>query len=113
MKNNDFKESAPAFTKRLIDRRVEVNSTVRLSCQVHGLPVPSVSWYKDNRPVDFAGNTYARGIVIRYFSAVMDAACLRYTHVYSVHYTPHIRYGAQCVHGRGNISNAIIAVLLL
>lgn len=55
MKNNDFKESAPIFTKRLIDRRVEVNSTVRLSCQVYGLPVPAVMWYKDGEPLDFAG----------------------------------------------------------
>jgi hypothetical protein len=55
MKNNDFKESAPVFTKRLNDRCVEINSTVRLSCQVHGLPVPLVLWYKDNHPVDFTG----------------------------------------------------------
>lgn len=55
MKNNDFKESAPVFTKRLIDRRVEINSTVRLSCQVNGLPIPSVLWYKDGQPVDLSG----------------------------------------------------------
>lgn len=55
MKNNEFKESAPVFTKRLNNRRVEINSTVRLSCQVHGLPVPSVLWYKDNCPVDITG----------------------------------------------------------
>lgn len=55
MKNNDFKESAPIFTKRLTDRRVEIKSTVRLSCQVNGLPVPTILWYKDGRPVDFAG----------------------------------------------------------
>ncbi|XP_022161453.1 uncharacterized protein LOC111027387 isoform X2 [Myzus persicae] len=53
MKNNDFKESAPVFTKHLIDRRVDINSTVRLSCQVNGLPAPLVLWYKDGRPVDF------------------------------------------------------------
>ncbi|XP_008180551.1 titin isoform X2 [Acyrthosiphon pisum] len=57
MKNNDFKESAPVFTKHLIDRRVDINSTVRLSCQVNGLPTPLVLWYKDGRPVDFASGT--------------------------------------------------------
>ncbi|CAI6343292.1 unnamed protein product [Macrosiphum euphorbiae] len=57
MKNNDFKESAPVFTKHLIDRRVDINSTVRLSCQVNGLPMPLVLWYKDGRPVDFASAT--------------------------------------------------------
>jgi len=55
MKNNNFKESAPVFTKHLIDRRVEINSTVRLSCQVNGLPVPLVLWYKDGQPIDFSG----------------------------------------------------------
>ncbi|XP_060843292.1 uncharacterized protein LOC132923359 isoform X6 [Rhopalosiphum padi] len=54
MKNNNFKESAPVFTKHLIDRRVEINSTVRLSCQVNGLPVPLVLWYKDGQPLDFS-----------------------------------------------------------
>jgi len=53
MKNNDFKELAPVFTKHLIDRRVDINSTVRLSCQVNGLPVPLGLWYKDGQPVDF------------------------------------------------------------
>ncbi|XP_050063770.1 uncharacterized protein LOC114128407 isoform X2 [Aphis gossypii] len=57
MKNNNFKESAPLFTKHLIDRRVEINSTVRLSCQVNGLPVPLVLWYKDGQPIDFSGGT--------------------------------------------------------
>ncbi|XP_025203950.1 uncharacterized protein LOC112600845 isoform X2 [Melanaphis sacchari] len=57
MKNNNFKESAPLFTKHLIDRRVEINSTVRLSCQVNGLPVPLVLWYKDGRPIDFLDRT--------------------------------------------------------
>ncbi|XP_026808599.1 uncharacterized protein LOC113550868 isoform X2 [Rhopalosiphum maidis] len=57
MKNNNFKESAPVFTKHLIDRRVEINSTVRLSCQVNGLPVPLVLWYKDGQPLDFSGGT--------------------------------------------------------
>lgn len=60
MKNNDFKESAPIFTKRLIDRRVEINSTVRLSCQVYGLPVPTITWYKDGEPLDFAGTLCCR-----------------------------------------------------
>lgn len=53
MKNTHFNESAPIFTKRLIDRRVEINSTVRLSCQVNGLPMPSILWYKDDQPVGF------------------------------------------------------------
>lgn len=52
MKNNDFKEAPPVFIKRLIDRRVEINSTVRLSCQVNGLPIPLISWYKDGEPVN-------------------------------------------------------------
>lgn len=53
MKNAYFNESEPTFTKRLIDRRVEINSTVRLSCQVNGLPMPLVLWYKDGQPVEF------------------------------------------------------------
>lgn len=60
MKNNDFKESAPIFTKRLIDRRVEINSTVRFSCQVYGLPVPAIMWYKDGEPLNFAGMLWSR-----------------------------------------------------
>lgn len=56
MKDVDFKESAPKFTKRLIDRRVEINSTVRLSCQVNGLPLPSIMWYKDGQQMKFTGN---------------------------------------------------------
>ncbi|VVC32965.1 Hypothetical protein CINCED_3A023493 [Cinara cedri] len=56
MKNNDFVESAPIFTKSLVDRRVEVNSTVRLSCQVVGMPVPIVLWHKDGQPVDSTGH---------------------------------------------------------
>lgn len=55
MKNTDFDETAPMFTKRLIDRRTEINSTVRLSCQVIGLPTPIVLWYKDGRPLDLTG----------------------------------------------------------
>lgn len=55
LKNNDYKESAPIFTKYLMDRRVEINSTVRLSCQVNGLPAPMVTWYKNGQLMDFAG----------------------------------------------------------
>lgn len=67
MKNNDFKESTPIFTKRLTDRRVEINSTVRLSCQVNGLPVPLISWYKDGEPIDLtsAGNYCTRQSICR------------------------------------------------
>ncbi|XP_050422462.1 titin homolog isoform X2 [Adelges cooleyi] len=54
MKDNEYLEMEPKFTKKLINRRVEANETVRLSCQVTGLPVPSVSWSKEGRPVDFS-----------------------------------------------------------
>jgi len=55
MKNNNFKESEPVFTKKLINRRVEINSTVRLTCQVVGVPVPVIVWYKDGQPLEFSG----------------------------------------------------------
>lgn len=72
MKNNDFKESAPVFTKHLIDRRVDINSTVRLSCQVNGLPVPLVLWYKDGQPIDLAStNNFFSILKICSFSTQM------------------------------------------
>ncbi|XP_064106001.1 myosin light chain kinase, smooth muscle-like isoform X3 [Macrobrachium nipponense] len=38
---------APQFTMRLRDRRVQVGFPVRLTCQIVGVPRPTVSWFKD------------------------------------------------------------------
>lgn len=37
-------ESAPQFTMRLRDRRVQDSYPVRLSCQSVGNPAPTISW---------------------------------------------------------------------
>uniref|UniRef100_A0A8D8WY19 Myosin light chain kinase, smooth muscle n=1 Tax=Cacopsylla melanoneura TaxID=428564 RepID=A0A8D8WY19_9HEMI len=40
--------TAPQFTMRLRDRRVQVSYPVRLTCQLVAYPAPTVSWYKDD-----------------------------------------------------------------
>lgn len=33
---------------RLRDRRIQVSYPVRLTCQVTGIPAPTITWSKDN-----------------------------------------------------------------
>ncbi|XP_050541447.1 myosin light chain kinase, smooth muscle-like isoform X2 [Daktulosphaira vitifoliae] len=51
LRDNEYIENAPNFTKKLINRRVDANETVRLSCQVTGLPIPIVTWNKDGQQI--------------------------------------------------------------
>lgn len=48
-------ESAPHFTMRLRDRRVQMTYPVRLTCQVIGYPTPEIIWHKDNETITFGG----------------------------------------------------------
>ncbi|XP_053324277.1 obscurin [Spea bombifrons] len=42
----------PQFIEFLADCTAELGETVKLACRVTGTPKPSVSWYKDGRPVE-------------------------------------------------------------
>ncbi|CAB3382376.1 Hypothetical predicted protein [Cloeon dipterum] len=44
-------DSAPHFTMRLRDRRVQMTYPVRLTCQVIGYPLPEITWYKNTEPI--------------------------------------------------------------
>ncbi|XP_059475294.1 titin homolog [Neocloeon triangulifer] len=52
-------ESAPHFTMRLRDRRVQMTYPVRLTCQVIGYPTPEITWYRDMEPITF-GERYSK-----------------------------------------------------
>ncbi|XP_021244944.1 obscurin isoform X10 [Numida meleagris] len=42
----------PDFEEELADCTAELGETVKLACRVTGAPKPSVSWYKDGKPVE-------------------------------------------------------------
>ncbi|NWX01318.1 OBSCN protein, partial [Caloenas nicobarica] len=42
----------PDFEEELADCTAELGETVKLACKVIGAPKPSVSWYKDGKPVE-------------------------------------------------------------
>ncbi|PKK31945.1 obscurin, cytoskeletal calmodulin and titin-interacting RhoGEF, transcript variant X10 [Columba livia] len=42
----------PDFEEELADCTAELGETVKLACKVMGAPKPSVSWYKDGKPVE-------------------------------------------------------------
>ncbi|XP_074757193.1 obscurin isoform X8 [Athene noctua] len=42
----------PDFEEELADCTAELGETVKLACKVTGTPRPSVSWYKDGKPVE-------------------------------------------------------------
>ncbi|NWU94044.1 OBSCN protein, partial [Upupa epops] len=42
----------PYFEEELADCTAELGETVKLACKVTGAPKPSVSWYKDGKPVE-------------------------------------------------------------
>ncbi|KFV56159.1 Obscurin, partial [Gavia stellata] len=42
----------PDFEELLADCTAELGETVKLACKVTGAPKPSVSWYKDGKPVE-------------------------------------------------------------
>ncbi|NXR44592.1 OBSCN protein, partial [Hippolais icterina] len=42
----------PDFEEELADCTAELGETVKLACKVTGAPKPSVSWYKDGKPVE-------------------------------------------------------------
>ncbi|KAG8443503.1 hypothetical protein GDO86_012051 [Hymenochirus boettgeri] len=42
----------PKFIEVLADCTAELGETVKLACRVRGTPKPSVTWYKDGRPVE-------------------------------------------------------------
>ncbi|NWZ24041.1 OBSCN protein, partial [Asarcornis scutulata] len=42
----------PDFEEELADCTAELGETVKLACKVTGVPKPSVSWYKDGKPVE-------------------------------------------------------------
>nr|CAH7764905.1 unnamed protein product [Callosobruchus chinensis] len=41
----------PQFTMRLRDRRVQFTYPVRLTCQVAGIPEPTVTWYRNGKEI--------------------------------------------------------------
>ncbi|XP_009082964.1 PREDICTED: obscurin, partial [Acanthisitta chloris] len=42
----------PDFEEELADCTAELGETVKLACKVTGAPHPSISWYKDGKPVE-------------------------------------------------------------
>ncbi|NWW74891.1 OBSCN protein, partial [Climacteris rufus] len=42
----------PDFEEELADCTAELGETVKLACKVTGAPKPSISWYKDGKPVE-------------------------------------------------------------
>ncbi|XP_077879380.1 obscurin-like [Ictidomys tridecemlineatus] len=42
----------PEFEEELADCTAELGETVKLACRVTGIPKPTVSWYKDGKPVE-------------------------------------------------------------
>uniref|UniRef100_A0A8B9NLQ1 Obscurin n=1 Tax=Accipiter nisus TaxID=211598 RepID=A0A8B9NLQ1_9AVES len=42
----------PDFEEELAECTAELGETVKLACKVTGVPKPSVSWYKDGKPVE-------------------------------------------------------------
>ncbi|KFQ35823.1 Obscurin, partial [Mesitornis unicolor] len=42
----------PDFEEELADCTAELGETVKLACKVTGAPRPSISWYKDGKPVE-------------------------------------------------------------
>ncbi|XP_072567294.1 obscurin isoform X10 [Paramormyrops kingsleyae] len=44
--------SSPDFVDILADCTAELGQTVKLACKVVGTPKPSVTWYKDGRPIE-------------------------------------------------------------
>ncbi|NXS98152.1 OBSCN protein, partial [Jacana jacana] len=42
----------PDFEEELADCTAELGETVKLACKVSGAPKPSVTWYKDGKPVE-------------------------------------------------------------
>ncbi|NXK88401.1 OBSCN protein, partial [Formicarius rufipectus] len=42
----------PVFEEELADCTAELGETVKLACRVVGAPKPSISWYKDGKPVE-------------------------------------------------------------
>ncbi|NWV57361.1 OBSCN protein, partial [Daphoenositta chrysoptera] len=42
----------PEFEEELADCTAELGETVKLACKVTGAPKPSISWYKDGKPVE-------------------------------------------------------------
>ncbi|NXY10665.1 OBSCN protein, partial [Pteruthius melanotis] len=42
----------PDFEEELADCTAELGETVKLACKVAGAPKPSISWYKDGKPVE-------------------------------------------------------------
>ncbi|XP_046321740.1 obscurin, partial [Marmota monax] len=42
----------PEFEEELADCTAELGETVKLACRVTGTPKPTVSWYKDGKPVE-------------------------------------------------------------
>ncbi|NXF77487.1 OBSCN protein, partial [Sclerurus mexicanus] len=42
----------PDFEEELADCTAELGETVKLACKVVGAPKPSISWYKDGKPVE-------------------------------------------------------------
>ncbi|XP_048868536.1 obscurin-like isoform X15 [Brienomyrus brachyistius] len=44
--------SSPDFVEILADCTAELGQTVKLACKVIGTPKPSVTWYKDGRPIE-------------------------------------------------------------
>ena len=53
---------APYFLLRPRERRVEVGSSVRLTCQVTGHPRPQVTWQKDGETLQQQGNDRLKGL---------------------------------------------------
>ncbi|VDP03098.1 unnamed protein product [Soboliphyme baturini] len=44
-------EHAPRFIRYLSDQKVDETADVKLTCQVSGVPIPEIRWYKDGIPL--------------------------------------------------------------
>lgn len=54
----------PDFTEVPKNVAVEEGSIALFTCRVTGAPLPTVTWFKDNKQVESAGRFKVRGILI-------------------------------------------------